>query len=71
MTVYANKGNRVEMQGTLIVRAADGTVIDSYPVDQIQKAVEQADELAESDTVSLIAVTHSKGKVNVYADDVC
>jgi hypothetical protein len=55
MTVYANKGNRVEMQGKLVVRASNGIVIEEYSVDQIDKAVQQVDELAESDAVSLIA----------------
>jgi hypothetical protein len=55
MTVYTNRGNRVEMQGKLVVRAANGIVIDEYPVDQIDKAVQQADELAESEADSLIA----------------
>lgn len=69
-TVYERKGNRVEFQGKLLVRAANGIVIDEHPVDQIDRAIQQADELAESEAYNLIRLTHSKGKVNVYADDV-
>lgn len=54
-TVYSNKGNRVEIQGTLVVRASDGRIVDRYSVEEIERAIEVADELAESDAVSLIA----------------
>lgn len=59
MTVYVNKGNRVELVGnTLVVRAANGQVTDRYPVAQVERAVDAADELArliDSEAVTLIA----------------
>lgn len=59
MTVYSNNGNRVELNNsTLTVYAANGQVMDRYPIGQVEKAVEAADELArlaESEAVTLIA----------------
>lgn len=54
-TVYVNNGNRVEVLGTVIVRASNGRIVDRYSVEDIQRAIEVADELAESETASLIA----------------
>lgn len=54
-TVYSNNGNRVEVLGTVIVRASNGRIVDRYSVEDIQRAIEMADELAESETASLIA----------------
>lgn len=54
-TVYSNKGNKVEIHGTLVVRAANGRIVDRYSVEEIERAIEAADELAESDAVNLIA----------------
>jgi hypothetical protein len=62
MTVYANKGNRVEVQGELIVRASNGTVIDRYPIEQIQRAVDQVDQLVDSEADNLILPNSQKRK---------
>jgi hypothetical protein len=61
MTVYTNRGNRVEVE-TLVVRAANGIVIDRYPVEQIDRAIQQVDQLVDSETDNLIRLTHRKGK---------
>lgn len=59
MTVYMNAGNRVELVGdTLSVYAANGRLMDRYPVAQVEKAVDAADELArlvDSEAVNRLA----------------
>ena len=54
-TVYSRNGNRVEIEGALIVRASNGQIIDRYSVEDIERAIEAVDELAESEAVILIA----------------
>jgi hypothetical protein len=45
--IYRNKGVAVEVVGTLIVRLPNGSVVDRYPVEEIESAIDTADEVAE------------------------
>jgi hypothetical protein len=44
--IYINNGCQVEVTGSLIVRLPDGRIADRYNVNEVEVAIETADEIA-------------------------